>query len=108
MMSLPRSARPLLTAARFKAAATLFVCTKCRAGKDLRRQLKRTLKETGRKRELRIVACGCLDVCPKRGTMTVLARNDGTTHCAIVTDATNAAEALAPLLDQGVGHTVTD
>ncbi|GAC1420924.1 MAG: hypothetical protein NVSMB5_13740 [Candidatus Velthaea sp.] len=50
-----------------KAAAedVLFVCQKCEGGKQLRRSLKDAIKESGRKREVRVVASGCMDVCPK-------------------------------------------
>jgi hypothetical protein len=54
-------------AARWKEA--VFLCSKCmkrQDRKELRRQLRSTLKSEGRK-DIRVVACGCLDVCPKHG-----------------------------------------
>ncbi|MGB4857993.1 MAG: hypothetical protein WBP11_01570, partial [Dokdonella sp.] len=47
----------------------VFVCSKCmkrQDREDLRGELKRALKHAGH-RELRVVACGCLDLCPKEG-----------------------------------------
>lgn len=47
----------------------VFVCGKCmkrQDREDLRGKLKRALKHAGH-RELRVVACGCLDLCPKDG-----------------------------------------
>ncbi len=46
-----------------------FVCSKCMKRQDrenLRGDLKRAIKQAGH-RELRIVTCGCLDLCPKDG-----------------------------------------
>jgi hypothetical protein len=54
-------------AARWK--DLVFVCSKCmkRQGrKQLRGDLKKALKAEHRK-DIRVVACGCLDVCPKHG-----------------------------------------
>lgn len=50
----------------------LFVCAECRARRDgealpLRKWLRRELKAAGLKKRLRVVECGCLDLCPKRG-----------------------------------------
>ena len=57
----------------------VFVCAECmRRGDDdealgsLRKWIKRELKSRGLKKQLRIVECSCLDLCPKRGV--VLAR----------------------------------
>lgn len=47
----------------------VFVCSKCmkrQDREDLRGDIKRAIKRAGH-RELRIVACGCLDLCPKDG-----------------------------------------
>jgi hypothetical protein len=43
----------------------LFVCESCDGGKRLRRDLKAALKKDGRK-DVRVVSCDCLDVCPQR------------------------------------------
>ena len=46
----------------------VFICTKCmkrQDRKELRGELRGVLKAHGRK-DIRVVACGCLDVCPKR------------------------------------------
>jgi predicted metal-binding protein len=43
----------------------LFVCKSCAGGKRLRRDLKTALKKDGRK-DVRVVSCDCLDVCPQR------------------------------------------
>jgi hypothetical protein len=47
----------------------VLVCSKCmkrQHRKELRGELRKSLKEDGRK-DIRVVACGCLDVCPKHG-----------------------------------------
>jgi predicted metal-binding protein len=54
-------------AARFK--QVVFVCSKCmkkQDRKELRGELRKSLKAEGRK-DIRVVPCGCLDVCPKHG-----------------------------------------
>ncbi|GAC1405719.1 MAG: hypothetical protein NVSMB64_10800 [Candidatus Velthaea sp.] len=53
--------------AKAPAPEVLFICQKCDGGKALRRTLKAAIKESGRKRAVRVVASGCLDVCPKQG-----------------------------------------
>jgi flavoprotein len=45
----------------------VFLCSKCmkkQDRKELRREVRDALKAAGRK-DIRVVACGCLDVCPK-------------------------------------------
>ena len=54
----------------------VFVCSKCmrrQDREDLRDDLKHALKKAGH-RELRVVACGCLDLCPKHGVTVALGR----------------------------------
>lgn len=65
---------PPLTESKIESSAVgwselVFVCSKCMKRQDrddLRGELKRAIKHAGH-RELRVVACGCLDVCPKDG-----------------------------------------
>lgn len=52
----------------------LFVCSKCMkrqkgdgSGSSLRKQLKQALKSHGEGKRVRVVACACLDLCPKHG-----------------------------------------
>ena len=55
----------------------VFVCSKCmkrQDREDLRGELKRALKQAGH-RELRVVACGCLDLCPKDGVTVARGRD---------------------------------
>ncbi|MEP7042920.1 MAG: serine hydrolase domain-containing protein [Dokdonella sp.] len=54
-------------AARWK--ELVLICSKCMKRQDrkaLRRELRGQLKAEGRK-DVRVVACGCLDLCPKHG-----------------------------------------
>jgi hypothetical protein len=47
----------------------VFVCSKCmkrQERKELRSDLKHALKKAGR-RDIRVIASGCFDLCPKRG-----------------------------------------
>lgn len=46
----------------------VFVCSKCmkRQDRDVRDELKHALRKRGQ-RELRVVACACLDLCPDDG-----------------------------------------
>jgi hypothetical protein len=47
----------------------VFVCTKCMKRQDrreLRKELKRAFKD-GDRRDVRVIASGCFDLCPKRG-----------------------------------------
>ncbi len=55
----------------------VFVCSECMERGDdelatLRKWLKRELRDRGLKKRIRVIECGCLDLCPKRGV--VLAR----------------------------------
>ena len=55
----------------------VFVCSKCmkrQDREDLRGDLKRAIKQGGH-REMRIVACGCLDLCPKDGVTVARGRD---------------------------------
>ncbi len=61
----------------------LVVCSKCsrklhggfgkKRKQDLAEALKGALKESGRRRELRILEVGCLGVCPKRAVTAIAA-----------------------------------
>ena len=51
----------------------VFVCSKCMKRQDrknLRGDLRGALKAQGRK-DIRVMVCGCLDLCPKRGVTVV-------------------------------------
>ncbi|NGY04723.1 (2Fe-2S) ferredoxin domain-containing protein [Solimonas terrae] len=68
------SARRLPTRARASWDDAVFVCSKCMKrqkdewrGPPLRKQLKQALKARGLGKRLRVVPCGCLDLCPKHG-----------------------------------------
>ena len=55
----------------------VFVCSKCmkrQDREDLRGEIKQALKNAGH-RELRVVACGCLDLCPKDGVTVARGRD---------------------------------
>lgn len=55
----------------------VFVCSKCmrrQDREDLRGDLKRAIKEAGH-REVRVVTCGCLDLCPEKGVTVVRGRD---------------------------------
>jgi hypothetical protein len=85
------------TPARLKRAVTIFVCGACSGGRDLRRALKAELKRVGRKRDARVVACGCLGLCPKRAA-SVLVVAAGTNRCAVVGNDADVTPILAELL----------
>lgn len=74
----------------------VFVCQKCDGGKDLRRALKSAVKGSGRKRDVRVVGCGCLGVCPKHAVTVARTAADGPTTFAIVDRATALEDVLAP------------
>jgi predicted metal-binding protein len=103
----PLTRRPIADA-RPATRVTLFVCAECPRGKERRRDFKAQLRSAGRKHEVRVVACRCLDLCPKRGTATIVARRDGPARCAIVDAGAGEAQALALLLDERVGDAVPD
>ena len=57
----------------------VFVCAKCMKRQDrreVRRELKRGLKQLGR-RDVRVIASGCFDLCPKRGVTIARGRDLG-------------------------------
>ncbi|HJT97777.1 MAG TPA: hypothetical protein VJ696_05625, partial [Rhodanobacteraceae bacterium] len=62
-----------------KWSEVVFVCAKCMKRQDrrhVRKALKRALKEAGR-RDLRVIASGCFDLCPKRGVTIARGRDLG-------------------------------
>ncbi len=73
------------------------MCKEC-AGepKPLRKALKRVLKERGR-RDVRVVACSCLDVCPKRAT-TVAASGPNGTRVLVARPGARAEDVVDALL----------
>lgn len=87
-----------LAPARVRYATLLAVCKEC-AGepKPLRQALKRVLKERGR-RDVRVVASSCLDVCPKRAA-TVAASGAGGTRVLIVKPGARAEDVADALLE---------
>lgn len=74
----------------------LFVCAECGGGKSERRRLKTAVKEAGRKHEVRVVASGCLDICPKHGVTVAHASRSLPTSYAIVDRETSLDALLAP------------
>ena len=62
-----------------KWSEVVFVCTKCMKRQDrheLRKALKSGLKAAGR-RDVRVIASGCFDLCPKRGVTIARGRDLG-------------------------------
>ena len=62
----------------------LLICRKCQKKQPgdalpLRKWLKRELKARDLGRRVRIIDCGCLDLCPKRGVTMALGRELGDT-----------------------------
>ena len=84
-----------VTAAKAPAPDVLFVCQKCDDGKALRRALKRESKALGRKGAVRVVASGCLDVCPKQGVTVASTSSERVATYAVVRAGTPLAEILA-------------
>jgi hypothetical protein len=72
----------------------VFVCAKCMKRQDrreLRKELKHSLKSAGH-RDVRIVAAGCFDLCPKRGVTLARGRDLGTTPTLHVLDNGDGAD----------------
>jgi hypothetical protein len=70
--AIPRRETPIRAAASWD--EVLFVCGKCvkrqngeRPSPPLRKRLKQALKTTVAGKRIRVVQCGCLDLCPKHG-----------------------------------------
>jgi len=72
----------------------LFVCKSCEGGKRLRRDLKAELKKDGRK-DVRVVSCDCLDVCPKRAVTVTRAPVDRPASTVVVDRRVTLEEILA-------------
>ncbi len=65
----------------------VLVCRACDGdAKGLRRGLKTALAEAGLRKGVRVVASGCLDVCPKRANA-VVTIGEGVLECSILRDA---------------------
>lgn len=98
----------MLVKARLKAATTLLVCKSCPNGSALKRDLKSAVKKAGRKRDLRVVACGCLDVCPNRGSAAMIVPRERPGRCVVIANSAGVDAALIEmLLDERVGDPVT-
>lgn len=60
------------------AATLLFVCRECSReadGPDLRKYLKKRLREDGLKKEVRVVRADCMGLCPEDGRVSVCEPN---------------------------------
>jgi len=76
----------------------VLVCRECDGdAKRLRRRFKDALDEIGARKRVRVVECGCVDLCPKRATAIVTAGAGGT-RCAVVRGKTADAGDLRPLV----------
>ena len=83
----------------------VLVCGKCsrklgggfgKKGKhDLKEMLRDTLKEAGRRRELRVVEVGCLGLCPKRAVAAVSTARPG--EVLVVPQGADSASLLSAL-----------
>lgn len=62
----------------------VFVCSKCmkRQDRELRDELRQALRKRG-ERDVRVVACGCLDVCPDDGITIALGSELAATPAAL-------------------------
>ncbi len=87
---------------RLKTESTLLICKRCSNGPALRQNLKGAIKEAGRKRDLRVIGCGCLDVCPKRGSAAVLLPRNRPGRCVVIADSAGIDAAfITELLEKG-------
>jgi hypothetical protein len=78
----------------------VFVCAKCmkrQDRRDVRKELKRALKEAGR-RDVRVIASGCFDLCPKRGVTIARGRDLGVRPGLHVLDNGDDAELAVRLM----------
>ena len=82
MSDLPESkglGRLVATPAPKSWSEVVFVCAKCMKRQDrreVRKELKRALKQSGR-RDVHVIASGCFDLCPKRGVTIARGRDLG-------------------------------
>ena len=84
----------------------VIVCRKCgkklgggfgrKRKESLRILLRQTLREAGRRRDVRICETGCLGICPKGGVTALNATNPGMIH--IIQAGTDGAQAVQTLL----------
>ena len=75
-----------------------MVCGECEGySKKLRRHLKTAVDDAGARKRVRVVECGCLDICPKRAAVVATA-GDGPTRCTIVRDVRAGPRALSPIV----------
>ena len=78
----------------------VFVCSKCMKRQDrreLRSDIKHRLKQAGR-RDIRVIACGCFDLCPKRGVTIARGRELGSPAKLHVLDNSDGADIVASWL----------
>ncbi|HEY0232994.1 MAG TPA: hypothetical protein VGC55_17235 [Dokdonella sp.] len=89
-------------AARWK--ELVLICSKCmkrQQRKELRRALRSQLKHEGRK-DIRVVACGCLDLCPGHGVTVARSSELGARLPALhVLDNSDGVDVLRRWLDGG-------
>lgn len=74
----------------------VLICEKCghnehTSVRDLRSELKSQAKESGHKRDVRVVLTSCMSLCPKRGIAVAVAKNEGPTEFFVVEGEANAS-----------------
>ena len=75
-----------------------------RSGSPLRKQLKQALKKRGAGKRVRVVQCGCLDLCPKHGVTLARGRELGDTKkLRVVKNDDDLQMVIDWLLTPGVG-----
>jgi hypothetical protein len=84
----------------------LILCRKCgkkldggfgtKRKESLKDVLRQALRDSGRRRQVRIMETSCLGICPKRGVTTLNASHPGTIH--VIPRGSDGAEAMRRLL----------
>jgi predicted metal-binding protein len=92
----------------------VVLCRKCgkkldggfgEKGKDsLRNSLRQTLREEGRRRDVRIFETSCMGICPKRGVTALNATKPGRLH--VISAGTDTATVVRTLLDADVSPSI--
>ena len=84
----------------------VIVCRKCgkkldggfgaKRNDSLKTVLRRTLREAGRRREVRVLETSCMGICPKRGVTALNASRPGVLH--VIPAGVDGADAVRTLL----------
>ncbi len=107
-MPSPPELRAPVSSVRKESRAVVLICSSCPAGRKIRRRVKAAVKSEQRKSVVRVIACGCLDVCPKRGAAALIASSLEPVRRIVIAGQADGAAVLTILLNERMRDAVAN